>query len=87
MGPVEQPAGTHSRTSAACSTSRATTLPHPKFRVLIDLISEQLESDDGRYALAPGMQIVAESRLGERSVLEYLLSPAQKVFHEARQER
>jgi HlyD family secretion protein len=57
------------------------------FRTLIDLQSQQLESDGRRYGLAPGMQVMAEIHLGERSVLEYLLSPVQKAFHEAGRER
>ena len=57
------------------------------FRTLIDLDHQQLQSDGYRYPLAPGMQVVAEIHLGERSVLEYLLSPVQKAFHEAARER
>ena len=57
------------------------------FRALIDLNVQQLEADGRRYALAPGMQIVAEIKLGERTVLEYLLSPVQKAWHEAGRER
>ena len=57
------------------------------FRTLIDLEQQQLHSDGHRYALAPGMQVIAEIHLGERSVLEYLLSPVQKAFHEAGRER
>jgi hemolysin D len=33
------------------------------------------------------MQVIAEIRLGDRTVLEYLLSPVRKAFHEARRER
>ena len=33
------------------------------------------------------MQVNAEINLGSRSVLEYLLSPIQKVSHEAGRER
>jgi len=33
------------------------------------------------------MQVSAEIHLGTRSVLEYLLSPVQKVAHEAARER
>jgi HlyD family secretion protein len=33
------------------------------------------------------MQVISEIKLGERSVLEYLLSPVQKAFHEAARER
>jgi HlyD family secretion protein len=57
------------------------------FRTLIDLKDQQLESDGHRYTLAPGMQVVAEIHLGDRTVLEYLLSPVQKAFHEAGRER
>ena len=57
------------------------------FRALIDLEHQALESDGRRYALAPGMQVMAEIHLGTRSVLEYLLSPVTKAFHEAGRER
>ena len=57
------------------------------FRALIDLESQFLESDGRRYTLAPGMQVMAEVNLGSRTVLEYLLSPVQKAFHEAGRER
>ena len=40
-----------------------------------------------RYVVVPGMQVNAEIHLGTRSVLEYLLSPVQKVAHEAGRER
>jgi len=36
---------------------------------------------------APGILVNAEIRLGTRSVLEYLLSPVQRVAHEAGRER
>jgi len=57
------------------------------FRALIDLERQFLESDGRRYALAPGMQVVAEVNLGNRTVLEYLLSPVREAFHEAGRER
>jgi hypothetical protein len=38
-------------------------------------------------ALTPGMQVLAEIHLGTRTVLEYLLSPVQKAWHEAGRER
>jgi hemolysin D len=57
------------------------------FRTLVDLGSQHLASDGKRYALAAGMQVVAEIHLGERTVLEYLLSPVQKAFQEAGRER
>jgi HlyD family secretion protein len=57
------------------------------FRTLIDLKDQHLASDGHRYSLAPGMQVMAEIHLGTRTVLEYLLSPVQKAFHEAARER
>lgn len=57
------------------------------FRALVDLERESLEFGGRDYALAPGMQIAAEIHLGERTVLEYLLSPVRKAFHEAGRER
>lgn len=57
------------------------------FRTLVDLARPSLEADGRRLALAPGMQAVAEIHLGTRSVLEYLLSPVRKAFHEAARER
>lgn len=57
------------------------------FRALIDLESQVLENDGRRYALVPGMQVVAEVNLGTRTVLEYLVSPLRKAFHEAARER
>ena len=40
-----------------------------------------------RLAFAAGMQATAEILLGSRSVLEYLLSPVQRAWHEAGRER
>ncbi len=57
------------------------------FRALVDLQRQDLESDGRRHALAPGLQVVAEIKLGERTVLEYLLSPVRRAFQEAGRER
>jgi hemolysin D len=40
-----------------------------------------------RLALSPGMQVAAEIQQGQRSVMEYLLSPVQKTGQEAARER
>jgi hemolysin D len=53
------------------------------FRALIALKEQHLFS----YSLQPGMQVAAEIHLGRRTVLEYVLSPVQKAFHEAGRER
>ena len=57
------------------------------FRAVVELGTQQLEAGGVRYALTPGMQVVAEIKLGERTLLEYLLSPLQKVVHEGARER
>jgi HlyD family secretion protein len=58
-----------------------------QFRSIVELKSQALESDGIRHKLMPGMQVDAEISLGDRSVMEYLLSPVRKAFHEAGRER
>jgi membrane fusion protein, hemolysin D len=50
---------------------------------LVNLKHQFLEADGEKYHLAPSMQVSAEIHLDTRTVLEYLLSPVQKAFHEA----
>jgi HlyD family secretion protein len=57
------------------------------FRALVELKAQELVADATRYALAPGMQVSSEIHLGTRSILEYVLSPVQKAWHEAGRER
>ncbi|MGH8749367.1 MAG: HlyD family type I secretion periplasmic adaptor subunit [Burkholderiales bacterium] len=57
------------------------------YRMVVALKDQVLESDGARFALGAGMQVGAEIHLGTRSILEYLLSPVQRAFHEAAQER
>jgi hemolysin D len=57
------------------------------YRTLVNLKDQFLEVDGEKFRLAPGMQVSAEIHLGTRTVLEYLLSPVQKAFHEAARER
>jgi len=57
------------------------------FRTLIDLKEQHLQTEGDRFRLAAGMHVMAEINLGTRSVLEYVLSPLQKAFHEAARER
>lgn len=61
--------------------------PGLAYRTLVSMNSTTLESQGGRLRLTPGMQVAAEIHLGNRSVLEYLLSPVQKVAQEAGRER
>ncbi len=57
------------------------------FRANLELKTQYLEAGGGKFALTPGMQVVAEIKLGERTLLEYLLSPVQKIVHEGARER
>ncbi|OGA74471.1 MAG: secretion protein HylD [Betaproteobacteria bacterium RIFCSPLOWO2_12_FULL_65_14] len=57
------------------------------YRAIVELKSQHIEADGARYALAPGMQVAAEINLGTRTVLEYVLSPVRKAFHDAGRER
>jgi HlyD family secretion protein len=57
------------------------------YRALVTLDSQTLEREGAKLKLAAGMQVVAEIHQGERSVIEYLLSPVQKTASEAGRER
>ncbi|MGH8706930.1 MAG: HlyD family type I secretion periplasmic adaptor subunit, partial [Burkholderiales bacterium] len=57
------------------------------YRALLALKAQALDVDGNRYALAAGMQVSSEINLGTRSILEYVLSPVQKAWHEAGRER
>jgi len=57
------------------------------YRALVELAAQELRAGEATHALRPGMQLTAEIRLADRSVLEYLLSPVQKLAAEAGRER
>lgn len=57
------------------------------FRTLVDLKSQHLDTGEERYPLTSGMQVAGEIHLGTRTILEYVLSPIQKAWHEAGRER
>jgi HlyD family secretion protein len=57
------------------------------YRALIALDTDTLDGAGQRLKLVPGMHVAAEVHIGRRSVLEYLLSPLQKVAAEAARER
>ena len=57
------------------------------YRALISLNRGHLESRGQQLRLLPGRQAPAGIHLGTRSVIEYLLSPVQRVAHEAGRER
>jgi HlyD family secretion protein len=62
-------------------------MPASRYKALVALKVARLEADGERFPLSAGMQANAEILLGTRTVLEYLLSPVQKAWHEAGRER
>ncbi len=62
--------------------------PRPlRYKALVALDAMALTVDGERFPLTAGMQANAEIHLGDRTVLEYLLSPVKKAWHEAGRER
>jgi hemolysin D len=62
--------------------------PQLSYRALVGLNSQKLAAPNGQaLQLSPGMLVVAEIHQGQRTVLEYLLSPVRKVGAEAARER
>ena len=59
----------------------------PGFKALIQLSSQQLHANGLQLPLGAGMQVSAEIKQGRRTVMEYLLSPVQRVASEAGMER
>ena len=57
------------------------------YKALVHLDRQQLEWDDHSLELSAGMQVIADLHQGRRTVLDYLLSPVQKAWHEAARER
>jgi hemolysin D len=58
------------------------------YKARIQLNSQALiDAHGNERTLSPGMQAVAEINQGQRTVMEYLLSPVQKVVKEAARER
>lgn len=57
------------------------------YKALVRLKDMALAMDGQRFALSAGMQTNAEIWLGDRTVMEYLLSPVRKAWHEAARER
>lgn len=62
--------------------------PHPNgYRARVALVAQSLPFQGNALPLASGMQVDAEIRLGERTLLEYLLAPVQRAWHESARER
>lgn len=61
--------------------------PPPRYKATVTLHEAALVRDDRRHTLTAGMQAQAEILLGQRTVMQYLLSPVQRAWHEAGRER
>jgi HlyD family secretion protein len=59
----------------------------PAFKALVELQDQHLKAGGLELPLAAGMQLSAEIIQGRRTVLEYLLSPVQRVASDAAMER
>lgn len=58
------------------------------YKAYIKLNEQQLKAPNGdQLKLTAGMSVVSEIHQGTRSVIEYLMSPVQKVTQEAARER
>ena len=61
--------------------------PTLNYRALVALKAQELQAQGKHYKLAAGMQVVVEIHQGQRSVMEYLLSPVRKVLFDSGRER
>ena len=95
-GLMEGVVKTISADSTAASTgSGSASHPEPgaeasatrSFKALVQLHDQKLMTSHLVLPLAAGMQVSAEIMQGRRTVLEYLLSPVQRVTDEAGRER
>ncbi|MES2356089.1 MAG: HlyD family type I secretion periplasmic adaptor subunit [Pseudomonadota bacterium] len=60
---------------------------HSTYKALVSLKNQSLEAQGEKLKLVPGMQIIAEIHQGNRTVMEYLLSPVRKTLHDGGRER
>lgn len=65
----------------------ATPLPGLRYKALVKLNTQYLETGGRKMRLTPGMEAMVEIHQGRRTVMEYLLSPVQKAWQEAGRER
>lgn len=80
---TDQPISSIEKDSSASKSNQ----PPSAYRAKIHLDTQYLEAKGQRYLLRPGMQVVAEIKLGRRKVIEYLLSPISGTVQEAGRER
>jgi hemolysin D len=57
------------------------------YKAIVKLKDQRLRGANADWPIAAGMQVIAELREGDRTVIEYLLSPVRKTMGEAGRER
>jgi hemolysin D len=73
--------------SADAQTQMDEHSPSAAFKAVVELRNQTLDVNGLALSLGSGMQVTAEIVQGKRTVLEYLLSPVQRVGSEAGRER
>lgn len=72
---------------SAADTPDGSSPQAPMFKALIELDRQEIRINDLALPALAGMQVSAEINQGKRTVMEYLLSPVQRVGGEAGRER
>jgi len=74
--------------AARAAGTNALAAPVQTYKAIVELNEQALKLPNGRHLdIAPGMAATVEIHQGTRSVMEYLLSPVQRVAMEAGRER
>jgi hemolysin D len=72
----------------AASNAQAHTLGTPAgFVATLQLQNNEMNIDGKRIRISPGMNITAEIKTGQRTLMEYLLSPIERAVSEGMRER
>lgn len=79
--------GPDAQDEASHETAKEGATQFMRYKALVGLSSMKLSNDQQSFPLAAGMQASAEILLGDQTVMQYLLSPVRKAFHEAARER
>jgi hemolysin D len=64
-----------------------TSPPQLTYKALVSLDTQMLQARGEQLKLVSGMQVVAEINQGQRTVMDYLLSPVSKTLHDSARER
>lgn len=82
-----QASNTTATTNQSSAASEGGAPSSMSFKATVELAAQQLSAQNELLPLAAGMQLSAEIVEGKRTVLEYLLSPVQRVASESAKER